>query len=189
MRNSAYEARQVKEIIQQLRRLQVHQELLIQDLSNLQEASIPNEDLRADHTPFREPHTPGTATASSTPETRRSRRNATAITNGRTRLHREYSPETDSRGNRDTGRHVGSNNTSPSFPPQNNANRRHDRPNYALSDIRRFVIGDRVRLINPGRLQETEGQIISISVSRVTLRTATGNTIVRAAINLRFSDE
>ena len=192
MRNSAYEARQVREIIQQLRRLQVHQEALIEDLSNLQEASNPNKGIGSDHTPIRELRTPRTATATSTLDTRRARRIATAIANGGTRQHSAYSPETDrdNRDNdRDTGRRNNNNNTSPSFQPQNNTDGRYYRPNYALSDIRRFVIGDRVRVINPGRLQENEGQIISISVSRVTLRTATGNTIVRAALNLRFCNE
>ena len=186
MRNSAYEARQVREIIQQLRRLQVHQEALIEDLSNLQEANNSNEGIVSEHSPIRGLRTPRASTF--TPGTRRERRIATAITSGNTRQHRAYSPETDRNDGVNRQRND-NNNTSPSFQPQNNTDSRLGRPNYALSDIRRFVIGDRVRVINPGRLQESEGQIISISVSRVTLRTSSGNTIVRAALNLRFCDE
>ena len=58
MRNSAYEARQVREIIQQLRRLQVQQEALIEDLSSLQGTSNPDEGIDSEHSPVRALRTP-----------------------------------------------------------------------------------------------------------------------------------
>ena len=50
--------------------------------------------------------------------------------------------------------------------------------------LTRFSIGDRVRILNPRFLQPNEGIIIKISAIRITLRTAAGNTIVRAPKNL-----
>jgi hypothetical protein len=51
-----------------------------------------------------------------------------------------------------------------------------------------FVIGDRVRIRNPGRLQPVRGTIIKIGRSRITVEAREGTKIVRAPRNLIAED-
>jgi hypothetical protein len=51
---------------------------------------------------------------------------------------------------------------------------------------RRFAIGDRVRIKNPGILQANKGTIEKIGASRILVRAPNGKTIVRAPKNLYF---
>jgi hypothetical protein len=52
-----------------------------------------------------------------------------------------------------------------------------------LGSTREFSVGDKVRIRNPQALQEKRGTITRVG-ARVTVTTAKGNTIVRAAKNL-----
>jgi hypothetical protein len=54
----------------------------------------------------------------------------------------------------------------------------------ALRSTREFSVGDKVRIRNPRALQETRGTITRRIGVRVTVTTAKGNMIVRAAKNL-----
>ena len=49
---------------------------------------------------------------------------------------------------------------------------------------RALVIGDQVRIDNPRRLQPSTGEVIKLTLNRVTIQAANGTTIVRAAKNL-----
>lgn len=46
-------------------------------------------------------------------------------------------------------------------------------------------LGDKVRIINPGRYREREGTICNIGKSRITVLTKKGNKIVRIPSNLK----
>ncbi|WP_353890134.1 mechanosensitive ion channel domain-containing protein [uncultured Marinobacter sp.] len=50
--------------------------------------------------------------------------------------------------------------------------------------IRDFAIGDRVRITNPRPFQTATGSIKRIGTHRITVRTASGNNIIRAPKNL-----
>lgn len=52
-----------------------------------------------------------------------------------------------------------------------------------------FVIGDRVRILNPGVFQTDRGIVIKIGQNRVTVQTRTGSKIVRAHKNLIIDNE
>jgi hypothetical protein len=52
-----------------------------------------------------------------------------------------------------------------------------------------FVLGDRVRVLNPRRLQAKTGTIIKIGTNRITIRTTRGSTVVRAPKNLVLENE
>lgn len=54
---------------------------------------------------------------------------------------------------------------------------------------REFAIGDHVRIRNPGLLQATQGTIIKIGTSRITVQARNGTKILRAPKNLIFEDE
>ena len=54
---------------------------------------------------------------------------------------------------------------------------------------REFVVGDRVRIKNPGRFQANNGTITKIGASRITVQTKSGAKISRAPKNLDFEDE
>jgi hypothetical protein len=54
---------------------------------------------------------------------------------------------------------------------------------------REFEIGDRVRIMNPRRLQANRGKIVRIGASRITVEAKNGTTIVRAPKNLYFDNE
>ena len=47
-----------------------------------------------------------------------------------------------------------------------------------------FVIGDRVRITNPGRFQTNTGIVHKIGSNRITVETSSGTKIIRAAKNL-----
>ena len=49
---------------------------------------------------------------------------------------------------------------------------------------RRFIIEDRVRIINPRILQQPTGTVIRITEARVTVQTSNGATVTRAPKNL-----
>ena len=55
-------------------------------------------------------------------------------------------------------------------------------PPPALPPI--FQIGDQVRILNPRPFQPSKGTIIKISETRITIRTAARNTIIRAPKNI-----
>jgi hypothetical protein len=50
--------------------------------------------------------------------------------------------------------------------------------------IRDFAIGDRVRVLNPRRLQPHTGRVVRIGSNRITIQTSLGTKIVRAPENL-----
>ena len=49
---------------------------------------------------------------------------------------------------------------------------------------RELAVGDRVRIRNPGRFQATNGKIIKIGTSRITVQADNGTKIIRAPSNL-----
>ena len=49
---------------------------------------------------------------------------------------------------------------------------------------KKIVIGESVRIKNPGPLQENTGTIVKIGTSRITIKTKNGTKIIRAAKNL-----
>ena len=55
--------------------------------------------------------------------------------------------------------------------------------------VRPFVIGDRVRIVNPSRSQSKIGTIVKISPSRITVANRNGTTISRAPKNIAFIRE
>jgi prefoldin subunit 5 len=54
---------------------------------------------------------------------------------------------------------------------------------------RRFAVGDRVLINNPGRFQATKGTITKIGNSRITVQARNGSKITRAPHNLTLDDE
>ena len=59
-----------------------------------------------------------------------------------------------------------------------------DNANKKEDTKRKFAVGERVRIINPGPSQATTGYIVKIGPSRITVQTRSGDKIVRAAKNL-----
>jgi hypothetical protein len=59
----------------------------------------------------------------------------------------------------------------------------------SINATRRFGIGDRVSINNPGRFQATRGTIIKIGNSRITVQARNGSKITRAPHNLSLEDE
>jgi hypothetical protein len=53
-----------------------------------------------------------------------------------------------------------------------------------IDTAREFVIGDRVRIRNPGVLQPKRGRIAKIGTTRITVQSDSGKKIIRAAKNL-----
>ena len=53
-----------------------------------------------------------------------------------------------------------------------------------IDEERDFVIGDRVRIVNPNRFQTDKGIITKIGHSRITVQTRSGGKIQRAPKNL-----
>jgi hypothetical protein len=53
-----------------------------------------------------------------------------------------------------------------------------------IDTAREFVIGDRVRIRNPGVLQPKRGRIVNIGTTRITVQSDSGKKIIRAAKNL-----
>jgi dsDNA-specific endonuclease/ATPase MutS2 len=56
-------------------------------------------------------------------------------------------------------------------------------------EIRELVVGDRVRILNPGLLQANRGVIVKIGSSRVTVQTRAGSKIIRAHKNVIIENE
>jgi transcription antitermination factor NusG len=54
---------------------------------------------------------------------------------------------------------------------------------------RRFRIGDKVRILNPGRFQANKGEITKIGESRVTIKTWSGSKLQRAPKNITLDHE
>jgi prefoldin subunit 5 len=54
---------------------------------------------------------------------------------------------------------------------------------------RRFAVGDRVLINNPGRFQATKGTISKIGNSRITVQARNGSKITRAPHNLTLDHE
>jgi hypothetical protein len=63
-----------------------------------------------------------------------------------------------------------------------------DNANKKEDAKRKFAVGERVRIINPGPSQATTGYILKIGTSRITVQTRSGDKIVRAAKNLITED-
>jgi dsDNA-specific endonuclease/ATPase MutS2 len=59
-----------------------------------------------------------------------------------------------------------------------------DNANKNEDSTRKFVIGESVRIKNPGPLQANTGTIVKIGTSRITVKTKNGEKIIRAAKNL-----
>ena len=53
---------------------------------------------------------------------------------------------------------------------------------------REFVVGDRVRIKNPGRFQANKGEIKKIGKERITIQASNGTLIVRAPKNLALRE-
>jgi transcription antitermination factor NusG len=53
---------------------------------------------------------------------------------------------------------------------------------------RKFAIGDRVRIRNPGPFQSNTGTIVKIGRSRNTVQTRSGERVIRAPKNLSFEE-
>jgi dsDNA-specific endonuclease/ATPase MutS2 len=85
-----------------------------------------------------------------------------------------------SRNERNTGQNEGANEY---------ARRPEDKRTTRTDESREFVIGDKVRVINPGRFQTNRGVIVKIGASRITLRTKSGGNIQRAPKNLIFDKD
>jgi hypothetical protein len=59
-----------------------------------------------------------------------------------------------------------------------------DNANKNEVSTRKFAIGERERIKNPGPLQANTGTIVKICTSRITVKTKNGDKIIRAAKNL-----
>jgi hypothetical protein len=59
-----------------------------------------------------------------------------------------------------------------------------DNANKNKDSTQKCVIGESVRIKNPGPLQANTGTIVKIGTSRITIKTKDGKKIIRAAKNL-----
>lgn len=62
--------------------------------------------------------------------------------------------------------------------------RARERARLQVRENATFTVGDRVRIRNPNRLQETHGSITRIGATRITVTTVTGKKIQREPQNL-----
>jgi hypothetical protein len=61
--------------------------------------------------------------------------------------------------------------------------------NVPPDEARELVIGDRIRILNPGIFQTDRGVVIKIGLSRITIQTKSGAKIVQAQKNIVINNE
>jgi hypothetical protein len=62
-------------------------------------------------------------------------------------------------------------------------------PTGATATTQRFAIGDKVRILNPNRLQFTSGKITKIGSNRITVQGPNNKTVWRAPKNLAIIED